>query len=81
VCSCAGYKWITHRHIQTHVLHTSEPMGTINPGALEAYNVVLSPDSRFISIASMQVCVCVCAKHIVLFSLLIRVLLPSCMCV
>jgi WD40 repeat protein len=31
-----------------------EPLGTINPGALEAYSVVLSPDSRFISIATMQ---------------------------
>jgi WD40 repeat protein len=31
-----------------------EALGTINPGALETYNVVVSPDSRFVSMATMQ---------------------------
>lgn len=31
-----------------------DALGTINAGALEAYSVVVSPDSRFISIATMQ---------------------------
>lgn len=31
-----------------------DALGTINPGALESYGVRVSPDSRFISVATMQ---------------------------
>ena len=31
-----------------------EALGAINPGALESYGVRVSPDSRFISVATMQ---------------------------